>query len=69
MLSGALTVNNMFLRFPWHSDSLGSQLNVVLWRTWGLGLVGDKATHKVWLSAAKVSHQLVQVLLQTEKHT
>lgn len=37
--------------------------------TWILGLVGDDAAHKVRLSAAQVSHQLVQVLLYLHTKT
>lgn len=35
--------------------------------TWSLGLVWDNTADKVWLGAAQVGHQLVQVLLQRQR--
>lgn len=47
-----------------HHDVGMSTLIRALWvHTWILGLIRDDAANKVWLCAAQVSHQLVQVLL------
>lgn len=35
--------------------------------TWSLGLIWDDTADKVWLGAAQVGHQLIQVLLQRER--
>lgn len=36
--------------------------------TWSLRFIGDDAADKVWLGAAEVCHQLIQIfLLQEEK--
>lgn len=35
--------------------------------TWSLGLVWDNTADKVWLGAAQVGHQLVQVFLQRQR--
>lgn len=35
--------------------------------TWSLGLVWDNTADKVWLGAAQVCHQLVQVFLQWQR--
>lgn len=41
---------------------------VVLDVTWSLGLIGDDAADKVWLGAAQVGHQLIQVFLERDRH-
>lgn len=39
----------------------------VLSVTWSLGLIWDDAADKVWLGAAQVGHQLIQIFLQRER--
>lgn len=52
--------------FFWVSTTHRHQLSVdtrVHGFTWNLALIGDYAAHKVRLSAAKVSHQLIKIFL------